>query len=556
MTTLHRTPQRGFSLIEAVIAIVVAALGILGIIKFQGQLFQSGSIAKQRTIATTLAQERVEELRAFVSAAGYDTLAAVDGTPNDATPGNYGSDTISRDGASFTRQTQIATHTQPYRFLEMSVTVSWTTASASTETVVLRSAVAWADPSSAGVLLHNASIIASQDCSTQTVNDSVCSGTANTATNGSSVNVTYSAGGAGSGVFVCTNGVFVKQSGTCTANCLSGQVTDGTCTGAVPATNTGSNVNVTYTAGGTGSGVWACSNGAWSKSSGTCDPLSCNLPWGGTLASGDSVFAYSNSAPTTSCAAAQQTRTCNNGVLSGTYTNQSCNEPCIAGGQIGTIASGATVTAYQASSAPSCASETRTCTNGVLSGTYAYTSCTPTALSCNVYRNDGTTLLTTIAAGGTYNFYNTASAATCPATKTYTCDGATGTFKSGAATNTSEGYVYSSCSQPCSYRVEIQPNSSSLKFCSTATTTLGNNLVSNSGTALASTCSLNASNKLFTCTGTYPVGSTATISTSAITATKKENCSTAWASATCSTTSIVCSTAGTVTSTVSCTASP
>lgn len=44
----------------------------------------------------------------------------------------------------------------------------------------------------------------------------------------------------------------------------------------------------------------------------------------------------------------------------------------------GTIAEGQSTTAYLASSASSCSAETRTCSNGVLSGSYQYQTCTPT----------------------------------------------------------------------------------------------------------------------------------------------------------------------------------
>lgn len=57
---------------------------------------------------------------------------------------------------------------------------------------------------------------------------------------------------------------------------------------------------------------------------GTC--TTCALPWGGSIGHGASVIAYSTATPTctTSCAAVSQTRTCTNGVLSGNFTNQSC----------------------------------------------------------------------------------------------------------------------------------------------------------------------------------------------------------------------------------------
>lgn len=51
----------------------------------------------------------------------------------------------------------------------------------------------------------------------------------------------------------------------------------------------------------------------------------CTLPWGGTIASGASVTAYQAANVACGGSCTSQTRTCNNGILSGTYTAQSCS---------------------------------------------------------------------------------------------------------------------------------------------------------------------------------------------------------------------------------------
>ncbi|MFN3980105.1 MAG: hypothetical protein ACK4SA_06965 [Caldilinea sp.] len=66
-------------------------------------------------------------------------------------------------------------------------------------------------------------------------------------------------------------------------------------------------------------------NGPKYRLGGTATTPSCNLPWGGTINNGQSVTAYqSNSVPFgSSCVA--ETRTCSNGTLTGSYTNSSCS---------------------------------------------------------------------------------------------------------------------------------------------------------------------------------------------------------------------------------------
>ncbi|MDP1883864.1 MAG: hypothetical protein Q8L10_00695, partial [Candidatus Moranbacteria bacterium] len=51
----------------------------------------------------------------------------------------------------------------------------------------------------------------------------------------------------------------------------------------------------------------------------------CTLPWGGTIASGKSVTAYKSNLLPCGSTCVKQTRTCNNGKLSGSYINKNCS---------------------------------------------------------------------------------------------------------------------------------------------------------------------------------------------------------------------------------------
>lgn len=114
---------------------------------------------------------------------------------------------------------------------------------------------------------------------------------------------------------------------------------------------------------------------------------SCQLPRGGSIAHGASVTAYNS--PSGSCYS--QTRTCYNGYLNGSYQYGYCNKyPTCTGNNCGnnnyrscqlpwggSIAHGAKVEAYQSTSAP-CYKQTRTCNNGYLDGNYQYSYCNAT----------------------------------------------------------------------------------------------------------------------------------------------------------------------------------
>jgi prepilin-type N-terminal cleavage/methylation domain-containing protein len=123
-------------------------------------------------------------------------------------------------------------------------------------------------------------------------------------------------------------------------------------------------------------------SGQWSVVTSRCAGIpSCTLPWGGTIAPGASVSAYSvGSVNAPATCPAPVTRTCIDGSLNGSGDFASCS--VITGCALpwgGTIAEGASVSAYATATAtwPSyCAAPTtRTCTAGVLSGTGNFQSC-------------------------------------------------------------------------------------------------------------------------------------------------------------------------------------
>lgn len=88
-------PSRGFTLIEALIAMVVLAFGMLAIAGFQMNLSRSADVAKQRAEATRLAQEKIEEMRSFqrittaVGTFAYQDLATGTDTPATTTNTAY-----------------------------------------------------------------------------------------------------------------------------------------------------------------------------------------------------------------------------------------------------------------------------------------------------------------------------------------------------------------------------------------------------------------------------------------------------------------------------------
>ena len=127
-----------------------------------------------------------------------------------------------------------------------------------------------------------------------------------------------------------------------------------------------------------------CENGSLSGSSqyASCEvaaPASC-LFNGQTVAHGLSAMAFATSTVGFGESCQQESRTCTNGALSGSSQYASCEvaapASCLFNGQ--TIAHGQNVMGYLAPSvdaSSTCKQETRTCENGSLSGSYFFSSC-------------------------------------------------------------------------------------------------------------------------------------------------------------------------------------
>ncbi|MFO0456605.1 MAG: thrombospondin type-1 domain-containing protein, partial [Alphaproteobacteria bacterium] len=103
-----------------------------------------------------------------------------------------------------------------------------------------------------------------------------------------------------------------------------------------------------------------------------CPSLDCTAPWGATVLNGNNVTAYSTNSHA-NCASVSQTRTCINGILSGSFTHQTCGAPVVDGGW-----------SDWSACSPSCGdgTQTRTCTNPPPSGGGANCS-GPSSQSCN-----------------------------------------------------------------------------------------------------------------------------------------------------------------------------
>lgn len=157
---------------------------------------------------------------------------------------------------------------------------------------------------------------------------------------------------------------------------------------------------------------------------------------GKTVAHGQSVTAYLNSTTGYGTSCTSETRTCNNGVLSGSYSYGACSVSAAASCNFNgvTVAHNQSVAAYPSSSVAfgqTCQSTQRTCNNGVLSGSGDFSSCTVSAVSSCAFNNQ------TIAHGQSVTAYQNASV-----DFGQTCQSQTRTCTNGSL---SGNYLHASC---------------------------------------------------------------------------------------------------------------
>lgn len=67
--------QRGLSLIEAMFSALILGVALLGLAGFQAVAMKDGSLVKARSVAASLAQEKLDDLRSFATLDAFDAIA-------------------------------------------------------------------------------------------------------------------------------------------------------------------------------------------------------------------------------------------------------------------------------------------------------------------------------------------------------------------------------------------------------------------------------------------------------------------------------------------------
>jgi prepilin-type N-terminal cleavage/methylation domain-containing protein len=122
--------QRGFTLVEALIALVILSFGLFGLMQLQTRVMAGASASKTQTIAANLSQQKLEELRVKP----YADIHGDSGKPEVIPAGEGGT-------TAFTRSWSVTEVTSP-SYKKVSVTTSWIDAQQTPESLTLTSFIA------------------------------------------------------------------------------------------------------------------------------------------------------------------------------------------------------------------------------------------------------------------------------------------------------------------------------------------------------------------------------------------------------------------------------
>lgn len=171
-----RHDTRGFSLIEALIALAVLAVGLAAVAKFQATVFGYSAGAKERAIAARLAEEKVADLRYYetLAVAGSGMISYRDiGTNTGGTGTLPANVTVTISNVGYTRSWIVANYYYPItgvspsygvsastaapspapeypHFKQATVTIQWTDKNNAAQSVAVSTIISAHDPAKSG----------------------------------------------------------------------------------------------------------------------------------------------------------------------------------------------------------------------------------------------------------------------------------------------------------------------------------------------------------------------------------------------------------------------
>ena len=117
-----RIHAKGFLLIEVMITFLLMTIVLVALAQFQIIALQDNSLAKSRTVAINLAQNKLEMLRNFTDHASYQSITG--GSDSTGPPGSNAITILTGLNTVYTTTWSVSGGTTPDN-IQLEVTVSW-----------------------------------------------------------------------------------------------------------------------------------------------------------------------------------------------------------------------------------------------------------------------------------------------------------------------------------------------------------------------------------------------------------------------------------------------
>jgi Tfp pilus assembly protein PilV len=150
MKKLKHQPQIGFTLIEAMIAAFVVAIGLLGLAKLQSGFFAGNGESRTQTAALHFAQQKIESFRFFSSQSDFDRRL-VSGA--DACDPAEADSSCAGINATLNRRWEVSDCPNAVHCRQVTLTVTWTDPEGLSKNTTLTSFIAATEPVDAGVAI-------------------------------------------------------------------------------------------------------------------------------------------------------------------------------------------------------------------------------------------------------------------------------------------------------------------------------------------------------------------------------------------------------------------
>ncbi|MDA2931394.1 prepilin-type N-terminal cleavage/methylation domain-containing protein [Acidobacteria bacterium AH-259-O06] len=111
MRKLASSREKGFSLMESMIALAILTVALLGLVQLMSMALNQSALARSKTMAVSIAQEKLEQLRTT-----YNNDLNTETSSTDLTTGSHGPETVTLQAPSYSNMAD-----QPFQ-------VSWTVA--------------------------------------------------------------------------------------------------------------------------------------------------------------------------------------------------------------------------------------------------------------------------------------------------------------------------------------------------------------------------------------------------------------------------------------------